>query len=423
MRASRTCIRRSAVARALACAVLLAAVAPPVAAQQGADSVVVSVLTMGPGHEIFERFGHISIRVRDFRTGTDTAYNWGMFDFNQPRFIQRFLTGDTQYWMAGYPSLWLIEQYRAAGRWVTEQDLALTPLQADSLARFIRWNAREEHKWYRYDYYRDNCSTRVRDALDMVLGGELKRATAGRKHGVSYRGETLRLAEAFAALNFGMDFALGRRADSTLSAWEEMFIPMRLVQIIRDARVTGADGASHPLVRAERRLVIDDRFAEAETEPELFWSSLLVGLFFAGAFLVMSMLNRRVPLARWGLIIGASGWHFLAGCTGLIVLVLGVFTRHVYMSQNSNLLVATPLSLALAVMIPMAVRRPTPRSARAVRATSLLVAVAAAAAAALQLLPPFVQGSQAVLAVAVPIEIALAFALWRATVPTRGGAA
>jgi hypothetical protein len=100
-----------------------------------------------------------------------------------------------------------------------------------------------------------------------------------------------------------------------------------------------------------------------------------------------------------------------------------VFTRHVYMSQNLNLLVATPLSLALAVMIPVALRRRTARSFRAVRATSLLVAAAAVCAVLLQLSPAFAQGSQAVLAVAVPIELALLVALWRATTGVRGGAA
>ena len=70
--------------------------------QSSHDSVVISVLTMGPGEEVFERFGHQSIRIHDVTTGLDSAYNWGMFSFDQPHFLVRFLTGDTKYWMQGF---------------------------------------------------------------------------------------------------------------------------------------------------------------------------------------------------------------------------------------------------------------------------------------------------------------------------------
>ncbi|MFI5245043.1 MAG: DUF4105 domain-containing protein, partial [Gemmatimonadales bacterium] len=100
-------IRRSRT-HALAAAAGLAAAASVARAQVQApaphDSIVVSVLTMGPGKELFERFGHQSIRIHDVTTGLDSAYNWGMFSFEQPHFLVRFLTGDTKYWMQGIES-------------------------------------------------------------------------------------------------------------------------------------------------------------------------------------------------------------------------------------------------------------------------------------------------------------------------------
>lgn len=377
---------------------------------------------MGPGKEVFERFGHISIRVHDLHTGLDSAYNWGMFSFAQPRFLQRFLTGDTRYWMEGFPTLPLVAAYRNAGRWVTEQELALSTAEADSLRRFIQWNAREENKWYRYDYYRDNCSTRVRDVLDMVLGGAIRREVSSREHGVTYRSETLRLAAAYPVLDLGMDFALGLRADATLSAWQEMFIPMRLLELIRDVKVRRGGGVPTPLVRAERRLVVDDRLADRPSPPDLFWPALGAGMTLAAAVLVLGTLSGRSGAARWGIATVGAAWHALAGSAGLFVLFLGLFTRHVFMARNLNLLLATPVSLALAVLFPLAIGRSSQRAVRIARSLGVFAVVAALAAMALRVVPGLAQENGPLLALVVPAQVALAVALWRATT-ARGGKA
>ena len=411
-------------ARALAIALGLAGGASRGGAQGTGDSLVVSVLTMGPGREVFERFGHISIRIHDLRTGMDSSYNWGMFSFDQPRFLQRFLTGDTRYWMQGYPTLPLVAAYRDSGRWVVEQELGMRREQKDSLRRFIQRNALEENKWHRYDYYRDNCSTRVRDALDLVLGGAIKSQVAAREHGVTYRGETLRLAVAYPLINFGMDFALGRPADDTISAWEEMFIPMRLSQLLGNVRVHRAGGGSSRLVTSERTLVSDDRYAEIPAPPDMVWPALVSGLGVTGVLLVLSLFTGRSRAARMGIASIGTAWHLLAGMAGLLVLCAGLFTRHAYMARNANVLLATPASLALAALIPFALARvQRPRFARAVRSLGVLAAVCALVAVVLRLVPSLAQENRPLLALAVPIQTALAFAMWRVTASRGAGAA
>ena len=405
----------------LTLALCLAIEARSAVAQAAPDSLVISVMTMGPGQEIFERFGHISIRVHDLRTGHDSAYNWGMFSFDQPRFLQRFLTGDTRYWMEGYPTLPLVEAYRRRGRWVTEQELALSATQADSLRSYIRWFARDENKYYRYDYFRDNCGTRVRDAIDMVLGGALKRAVIAHEHGVTFRDETLRLGVAYPLLDFGMDFVQGRRSDATMSAWEEMFVPMRVLQLLRDVKVRRADGTMGRLVRAERRLVVDERFAEADAPPDYVLPALAVGLGLAGALLVLSLGAARAGVARLGIAILGTVWHLAAGTVGVFVLYLGLFTRHVFFAQNNNMLLATPASLALAILFPLAIARPSSRIVRAALALSVLAAACAIVAVALRSVPSLSQQNRPLLALAVPVQLASAFALWRATTGRRAG--
>ena len=101
-------------------------------------------MTFGLGQEVFERFGHNAIWMHDAANGTDVAYDWGKFSFRQPRFLRRFLTGDTRYWMEAKDANVMIELYRALGRPITLQRLNLTPEQKLNLRDFLRWNALEE---------------------------------------------------------------------------------------------------------------------------------------------------------------------------------------------------------------------------------------------------------------------------------------
>src|SRR6185437_12821667 len=126
----------------------------------------VYLVTAGQGDAIWEKFGHTAIWIHDSVSGSDVAYNWGIFDFAQPGFIRRFLQGHMIYWMAPFNDPRMIRQYIAANRSLWVQRLHLSPTQRNTLHDFVAWNAREENKYYRYDYYRDNCSTRVRDVFD-----------------------------------------------------------------------------------------------------------------------------------------------------------------------------------------------------------------------------------------------------------------
>lgn len=389
----------------------------PAGPQTAHDSIVISILTMGPGEEVFERFGHQSIRIHDLSTGFDAAYNWGMFDFDQPHFLVRFLTGETRYWMQGFPSRPLIDEYKRQHRAVWEQELNLTAWEKDSLWRYITWNAKEENKWYRYDYYRDNCATKVRDVLNMVLNGGIDRAIATHEHGVTYRSETLRLARAYPLINFGMDFVLGRPADDTLSASGEMFVPMRLQQLIRSIRVRHSDGTKSRLVRRERQLVADDTYKDSDAPPGYLAPAVEAGFAISGVLLALCLIPVATTSTRCAIgIIGAS-WSFLAGVVGLLLLCAELFTRHAaYMGHNVNVLLATPASLALTVLIPLAVRRgASPRLVHAARSLSIFVAVCSVVAVFLRLVPSLIQYNRPLLFLAVPVHGALAFALWRVT--------
>ncbi len=385
------------------------------------DSLVVSLITVGPGGQLFDRFGHSAIRVQNAATGLDSAWNWGMYDFNAPNFITRFLTGDTQYWMAGYPTEWIFASYRAAGRTMWEQELAFAPAAADSLLAFLRWNARDENKFYRYDYYLDNCSTRIRDALDAVTGGAIKRALATGGAGVTWRGETLRLSGDFPAIAFGMTFALGRRADETLTPWDEAFIPMRLRDALRTVRIADATGSEAPLVRSELQLEPPGHFVDAAAPPSYVAPAVVVGTLLAVVIGLLGRAARTSRAARAAVQSIGTVWHLLAGVAGSLVLMAGLFTRHEFMAANTSVLLGTPVSLALAIVYA---RGWSPSAGiklrRSAHVLSVFTVAAASAAVLAYAMPAVGPRDLAPVLLVLPVHAALAYTLGRA-VNTRHG--
>ncbi|HEU4630204.1 MAG TPA: DUF4105 domain-containing protein, partial [Gemmatimonadaceae bacterium] len=208
------------------------ATAPPADAEPGAE-LTIYLVTMGPGDAIWEKFGHNAIWVHDAATGSDVAYNWGMFDFTEADFIPRFLKGSMRYWMAGYQAQPMIAAYARMNRSVYVQELALTPAQRRELRDFVVWNAQPQNAYYHYDYFRDNCSTRVRDAIDRVLGGRIRAAFDTVVTGTSYRWHMRRLTQEEQPLYTGMHLVLGQPGDRPISAWEAMFLPMKLHDYVR----------------------------------------------------------------------------------------------------------------------------------------------------------------------------------------------
>ena len=311
----------------------------------------VLLMTMGQGDEVFEKFGHNAIIVWDDEAGMPLVYNWGLFDFRQPNFMGRFLSGDTKYWMA--PATWdqALNQYQRLNRTVTVQELQLTPSQKAHLVAMLRQNAREENKYYRYDYYRDNCSTRARDAIDAVTNGALKRAMQSQPAKGSYRWHTRRLLAYSDPLYIGAELVLGVDSDPTLSQWEEAFLPQSLSESLMRIRLPAAEGMPG------RALVtpIDTVFrAEREAEPRdvslKVSLSLVVGLVLA-ALIVLIARTGRIGA---GIAIGA--WSLKSALLGCVLLYMWLATKHVFMAKNPSVALLNPLWLIGVVAAVMAAR-------------------------------------------------------------------
>ena len=417
-----TDVRRTIIAAAIlvfGSAFPIKAQAPEVPAVPGSE-LTVYLMTMGPGDEVWEKFGHNAIWIHDSLRQTDIAYNWGLFDFNAADFFPRFLKGDMLYSMGGFDLGATIEVYREANRPVWAQELNLTPAQRVSIAQFIEWNNRPENRFYRYDYFRDNCSTRVRDVLDRALGGLIKQRTQEQPSGTTYRWHTQRLTQGDPWVYVGTLIGLAHPVDHPISIWEEMFLPVRLRNDIRALRIRDETGAMVPLVKREMTLFASTREAEPTEPTSHIPVYFIVGMLVAFVVVLLRHLaDGGSNGARIGLLVFAGMWNLVVGILGTALAALWLFTRHVYSYYNENLLQANSLSLILAVMIFASLRKRSPDGSVVGVATERLASIVAALAMlgfVLQILPVFYQVNGEIIAMLMPAHIGIAVALRRPSV-------
>jgi hypothetical protein len=363
-------------------------------------------MTMGPGKRIWERFGHNAIWIHDPAQGTDKAYNYGLFDLRQDNFLVRFLQGRMWYWMQGFPAQSYVELYRRANRSVWVQELEMEPAARRELQAFLEWNERPENRFYHYDYYRDNCSTRVRDALDRALGGRIRESTFGRPTGKTYRLHTQRLTANDPLIYTGLRLALGQPVDRPISAWEEMFLPLALREHLRTITVAGTDSTSKPLVRSERILFESTDPPPPERPPFWFPAYLGVGLAIGGAALGLGRLARTHRFAAGGFAVLAGLWGLVVGIAALILAGLWGLTDHTAAYRNENLLQASLLVLPLIWLVPRSVGRVTARR-RALVWAGMVVGLSALGLL-LKLFPAFYQLNGDIIALALPAHLGVA---------------
>jgi hypothetical protein len=383
----------------------------PDALHQTADKVTISLLTMGNGEQVWEKFGHTAIMIRDNVTGRDTVFNWGVFDMTRPYFIPHFLEGLMMYQMGGNRLEDVLYAYRYYNRTVTSQELALTTPQKDSLLRIIRLNAQPENITYRYDYFQNNCSTRPRDILDAVLGGLLK-ANSSEITATSYRWHAERLMQGDKLLVMGVHIGLGEPSDRPVTRWQTMFLPKQLHDLVATLETRDSTGATKPLVVHETVLFQGTRPPEPAAPPNLVPLMLAIGLVVAGVF---AWLGARAESASHGLRVVAAIlfglWSLIAGLLGVVLTLLWTVTDHIFAHANENLLLFNPLWLALVVLLPMWWL--SGRGARATRAIVYAIAALSAVALVAHLVMLSRQANLAVIGLALPPSLAIAWMVWR----------
>ncbi|HEX2971519.1 MAG TPA: DUF4105 domain-containing protein [Tepidisphaeraceae bacterium] len=381
---------------------------PATAAEPGSD-LAVYLITMGPGQVIYERFGHNAIWIHDRERGTDLAYNYGVFDMGESGFILRFLQGRMWYWVEPWDARRTLDAYKRVGRSVTVQRLNMTPKQRLALRDYLDWNIQPANSHYRYDYYTDNCSTRVRDALDRAMGGQIQEQLKAIPSGATYRSDTRRVMEYDPIMYTALYFVLGHAVDRPLSAWEECFLPMEMQRYLRDVTVVNAAGQRGPLVDSEMTVSAGSQTPVVAKPPSWVGYYLLLGVGIGALVAGLAWLAPKLRIARRGLAVVSGLWLLVTGVAGTFLAAVWLFSSHVAVYGNENILQCSPVALPLAVLVPaLAIGMGWARRlSKWVLYAAAFVAGGSVVGLILQVVPAFYQVNGELIALVLPVNLAL----------------
>ena len=309
-----------------------------------------SVVTFGRGDQVHQYFGHNAFVVSGPGLAAPLVVNYGMFSFG-PDMIPQFLRGRLRFWVGTTPLDATTATYAAAQRDVRVRDLRLEPAALQSVLDQLKHDLRPENRSYLYDHYHDNCSTRLRDALDRALGGQLRRAWS-RPGKFTLRQETLRYTQHDPVVAWAMMFGLSDRVDRPVQEWDEAFLPDELERLLDATSYQDSHGARVALVSG-RRTLFDAGLAAAPQQPSKNWLLMLMLGTFIG-IVALALADRVQPgqlsLSRLMYAALTAAVGITAGLFGSLLVSLWAFSDHVVAYANENLLLANPISLIAGVV-------------------------------------------------------------------------
>jgi len=301
----------------------------------------VCLLTCAPGAELYSIFGHSSIRIFDPAQRLDWVFNFGTFDFDTPNFALKFARGKLEYYLLSYSMRGFMREYQADSRTVREQVLNLDAQQREAILKTLKANERPENRFYKYDFFFDNCSSRERDILQQVLGNSVTfQSPSGVDYG-SYRSLITPYMEQIPWTAFGIHLMLGTPADQIAGVKGAVFLPDHLHDIFGASKVKTPLGES-PLVLEEKVLLQ----AEPVIPPSGWftpWVVLgLVSLTGLGIYFLPVRFSALMQVFD-SILFGVVG---LLGC---LMLTFWLATDHQATYGNLNLMWALPSHLFLSI--------------------------------------------------------------------------
>lgn len=303
----------------------------------------VSIVTIYPGSDIYELEGHTVLRMRYGMQ--DLAVNWGVFDFDAPNFVYRFVKGETDYTMDIAPWPLLQMYYTQQGRRIVERELNLTGAEKSEILHAIGVNYLPGNRVYRYNYVKDNCATRplaiVEGALaDSIRFGRPDDLVAGSQ---SWREDMRRYHRNYPWYQLGIDLALGSGLDVPITERDHLFAPVAL-----DKRLEGATTGGRNLVKSTNILndVAEDNAMLAPTPWYLTPWAVFTLIFAAVAVITLRDWRRRKPTRRVDTVL-----ELAVGAGGLVLSFLIFVSTHFATSPNWLYLWMNPLPLLIAVNV------------------------------------------------------------------------
>ncbi|HYG03367.1 MAG TPA: DUF4105 domain-containing protein, partial [Chryseosolibacter sp.] len=309
---------------------------------QVSEKTTVSVITCGPSQEeLYTAFGHSAFRVHDPESGYDAIYNYGVFNFRQKHFYLNFARGYLYYQLGVHDYRDFEYHYISDNRFIHEQVLNLNQSQKQKLIEFLEWNALPENQHYRYDYFYDNCATKIRDVIKNVFGDSVEFSDSHINTNYTIR----ELTDLYLVYqpwgDLGIDICLGLPMDKKAAPIEYMFLP-DFVEAGFDNAVVLKENGKEPLVLK--------KVSTFEAKPQEHSTGVFTPLNVFSLLFIIAMIISYRDWSRKRLTHVFDVILFsVLGSVGLLLLLLWVATDHRAAAKNFNLLWAIPTHLIASV--------------------------------------------------------------------------
>lgn len=309
---------------------------------QLSDSAEISLLTFSPGPLLYQTFGHSAIRVFDPKKGLDQIYNYGTFDFNAPNFYWKFVKGNLKYWLSISKNRQFIQEYILNDQSVYEHVFNFTEIEKQKVYEFLQVNYLPENRFYVYDFFYDNCATRIRDVIYHHAKIDIVLTDSSWYQKQSFRAAINPYLEKFPLAHLGIDLGLGLSTDQEMSVSESMFLPDYLMYGFENAKII-RDNQYYPLIK--QKIVLHQSSIQSVERNDSFQINIILWALAVLIAVFTYIEIRKGGFYKWiDLLILLS-----LGLVGVVLTFFWSGTFHRATALNPDLLWACPLHLVMMV--------------------------------------------------------------------------
>jgi hypothetical protein len=313
------------------------------------ENLIIKVAYIGPGDPVYHWWSHIALVIENSQTGDSRFYDYGIFSFDYDDFYWNFALGRLIYSTASSSTTRSITHTINQNRTLKLYTLDLPPETKVKIKDFAEKNVLPENRFYQYHHFMDNCSTRIRDIIDLATYGQFKEYFTNSPSRFTFR-EHIRCRTWYSpAIDWIFNFWMGQVIDKPITKWEDMFLPAEVIKLINEFWYTDKDGNKRKLVineeiifesTANRPVMMDNPKPQW---PRLLGLSLALSAIFAFFFFLYS---KKILIGRILAGISMTIYGLVFGLAGLLLYFVNIFTEHDYAFENANVLFSGPWLLA-----------------------------------------------------------------------------
>jgi hypothetical protein len=310
---------------------------------QSSNDTLAYLITCGPGTETYSIYGHSALRIVIPEKQTDVVYNWGVFDFNTKNFAWKFAKGRLDYMLIAEPPRGFLQEYFFEKRYVYSQKININPVETRKLVELINENLKPENVKYRYDFFYDDCSTRIRDLLEKSIGEKLKYPPPETEKIPTFRDMVARYQNPYPWLRFGVDLIMGSTSDKKSRFRDRMFLPLDLKDGLSKLTVQRSDKRipllqNHEVLVDFEAPVIKQNFLIA---PPFIFTLVIIIVLILAALTKSRKIIRIIDITIY------SVFSLLS----VLMIFFNFFTDHEQMKWNLNIIWLNPFIIICLILL------------------------------------------------------------------------